>query len=338
VIITEAEVSDDMLALPSLRILGTGAALPKRQVHTEEVVRQAWPDRDPQQMERSLGITTRHWVDPATPDAELIAAALQAALTASGLRPSDLRRVVLVSTTGGDHLCPATANDVGELVGIDDTCDLFDLDNACTGFLTGFDVAARSVCTGVQPVAVVAYETWSRYTTPEDPRPYAIMGDAAVAVILGPGERTEGVVATFLRNCRQLRGRMNTPHPGRTAGPVRIRFGATSEELTDSAINCMSKGTDAVLEQAEMRMSDVQWFLPHQPNGKIVKKILAHYEVGPDRVVPVLQDCGSLGTASVPLSLHRLMSSSRVRPGDHVLMTAVGGGTSYGATLLRLAP
>src|SRR4029079_12129923 len=89
---------------------------------------------------------------------------------------------------------PATANAVLDGAGVPSTCDAFDVNNACMGFLSAFDVAARSVATGRHPVAVVTVETLSRYVRPEAPRPYLVLGDAAAAIVMGEAANGEGIV------------------------------------------------------------------------------------------------------------------------------------------------
>src|SRR5207302_8234747 len=113
-----------------------------------------------------IGIQHRQWLGEGETAAGLAAQAVGRALEAADIAPSQLRRIVLVTSTGGDQMIPATAHGVADALGIDGECDAFDLNNACAGFLTGFDVAARSVVTGVGPTVVVAIETFSRKISP----------------------------------------------------------------------------------------------------------------------------------------------------------------------------
>lgn len=167
---------------PSLAatLLGTGACFPGRLISTAEVVARCMPDRDAGEVARRTGIRTRWWHDPAADTvASVSAAALARALDAAGLEAGALRRVILVNSHGFDTTMPPTANAVLSALGLHDTADGFDLNNACVGFLSGLDLAARCVATGLYPVAVVATELATRVTTPDDPRPYLVMGDGA---------------------------------------------------------------------------------------------------------------------------------------------------------------
>lgn len=321
----------------SARILGTGSFLPGRAHTTLDLARRAAPERDPARIQEKIGIRTRYWgpeVDAATSGA----AALTAALEAASLRPSELRRIIFVSSTGGDKTIPPTVNAVAEALGIDDTCDGFDLNNACTGFLSAFDLAARSVATGLGPVAVVVAETFSRYLPPEHPRPYLVLGDAAAAVVVGAGRPGEGVLASSLRNSSALRGQIRMAHRDRATEAAHIEFAAGYEEITESALRAIGASCRAVAAEAGVSLGDVEWFVPHQPNGKILERVAADLGILGERITSVVEEIGSVGAASVPVSLDRLLRSGRVKRGDRLLLTAVGAGTAYGATLYQVAP
>lgn len=319
-------------------IRGTSSAILGARHETEALVQQALPGSDVAGLRKRIGIATRYWVTPEDTAARLGAAALRGALEAAGCAARDLQRIIFVSSTGGDWLIPATANDVAALLECDDTCDAFDVNNSCAGFITAFDLAARSIATGLALVAVVVAETFSRYLSSTMPRPYLVLGDAAGAVVLGRGRSEGGVLGTWLRNSSALRGQMATPHPGRSRRPEFIRFAASSEELVTSALETIRASAEAVLSQAELTWADVDWFLPHQPNGEMLRQIAESFPVGPDRMIPVVEEIGSVGAASIPFSLDRLLRTRQVRPGDHILMVGFGSGTAYGAALYQVAP
>jgi 3-oxoacyl-(acyl-carrier-protein) synthase III len=318
------------------QILGTGSYLAGRRVSTDEVARQASPGKDPAGVEQKIGIANRYWVDAKTTAADIGAEALNRALESSGLSKSDLRRIIFVSSTGGDMLIPATAHLVCDRLGLDDTCDAFDINNSCAGFLTALDMAARSVATGSGPVAIVSGEIFSRYLPVEKPRPYLVMGDAAAAAIVGSTTRQEGLLASFLSSAAELRREVTMQHPGLSSPPTFLQFDATYEKLTTVAVDALAKSSNAALAAAGIELRDVEWFLPHQPNGRMLEKILAVMNIPLERTITVVEEIGSVGSASVPVSLDRLMRSGKVRPGDRILMAAVGAGTGYGAVLFQV--
>jgi 3-oxoacyl-[acyl-carrier-protein] synthase-3 len=320
-----------------VRIAGTGSVLPGPPVATRDLVARVPGAWDAERIAARTGIAARHFVAPGTTAADLAACAVRKALDAARLPAGALDRVIFVDSLGGDGLIPATANDVLGALGLSGGCDGFDLNNACLGFLSALDVAARGVATGQEAVAVVVAELGSRYITSEDPRPFFVFGDGAAAVIVTPGEGTEGILGSVLRNQPGNAGGVVLSHPGRTGVRETIRFTKPNARMLHLALELLRDSTDAVLAQAGLRLADVDWVLPHQPNGAMLDAFVGALGVARERVVPVVHETGSVGAASIPISLDRLMSSGRVRPGDHVLMIGVGAGLSSGATLLRTA-
>jgi 3-oxoacyl-(acyl-carrier-protein) synthase III len=317
-------------------ILGTGRAAGSRTVETEALLAALPPARDRARIRARLGITRRGWIGPGEDVASLATTAVRGALEAAGLPPRALTRVILATSTGGDQMTPCTANTVAENLGLDDAGDAFDLNNACVGFLTGLDLAARAVATGSGPVAVVASEVFSRYLAPERPRAWLVFGDAAAAAIVGPSTGGAGLLAVHLRNNRALLDRMRLPHPGVTRRWEPVDFDTPADVIAESAVTAIRRATTAALEEAGLSLDAIDWFLPHQPNGALFDAVVEACGVDRRRVVPIVDTAGSLGAAAVPFSLDVLWRSGRVRPGQYVLLAAVGAGTAYGAVVYRV--
>lgn len=319
----------------AVRIAGTASAAPGRVVTTAELAGRLTPRRDPADMEARTGIVTRHFVDAGDTAAGLAADALRRALAAAALAPEALARIIFVSSLGGDLLSPATANLVAAALGLAGTCDCFDVNNACMGFLTAFDVAARSIATGMGPVGIVVVELPSRFVTSADARPFLVFGDAVAAVVLDRARGDEGVLGSWLRNDGIAFGNVRVEHAGLTGKRETIRFTAPSERMLAEAVEAVRRSTAAVLAQAGLSLADVSWFLPHQPNGALFEAIVRAHGIEAERVVPLVRELGSVGSASIPLSYDRLLRAGRIRPGERVLMAGVGGGRSSGAILYR---
>ncbi|MFT4624133.1 MAG: 3-oxoacyl-[acyl-carrier-protein] synthase-3 [Myxococcota bacterium] len=295
----------------------------------------AMPERDPGRMTERLGIRERRWAAPGTLPSELAADALRVALDDAGLQPSDLRHVIFATSTGGDHRTPATVNAVLARLGLHNTVGGFDIGNACTGYLSALDVAARLVATGVSPVGVVAAEVLSTFLDPSEPRPYVVFADAAGAAILGSSKTDCGLEASdFGNDGRRLRAvyLANAPFDS----PHALSFGNRASEILKFAVDDLQLSVDAVLEQVGITLSDVDWIVTHQPNGLMLDAILAHFQVPEDRLVRVVDTLGSVAAASAAVGLDRLLRERPVKSGDRVLIMAVGGGASRGALLVRL--
>jgi 3-oxoacyl-[acyl-carrier-protein] synthase-3 len=323
--------------LMPVRIAGTSSLAPGRAVTTAELVEKVTPRRDAAAVVARTGIVSRHFADPGTSAAELGAQALRMALAAAEMPAEALDRIIYVSSLGGDMLFPATANLVAAALGLAGTCDCFDLNNACMGFLTAFDIVARGLATGQGPAGIVVVELPSYFITPEDPRPFLVFGDGVAAAVLDRGRAREGILGCWLRNDGVAFGNARLAHPGLTGKPETIRFTASNDRMAEEVIDAVRRSTDAVLAQARLVLSDVHWILPHQPNGALLAAITRALALDPDRVIPVVQEVGSVGAASIPISLDRLMRTRRVRPGDRILMVGVGAGLSSGAILFQVA-
>jgi 3-oxoacyl-(acyl-carrier-protein) synthase III len=318
------------------RISGSSSVVPGPAVHTAEMSARLNPQRDPAEVEARTGIAARHFAPAGTTAAALGARALQAALEVAQLPPSALARIVFVDSLGGDMLIPATSNGVAAALGLAGSCDCFDLNNACMGFLSALDVAARSVATGHGPIGIVVVELPSRYLTPEEPRPFVVLGDGVAAVVVDEAREDEGILGSFLRNDVTLDVGVRFGHGTLSGRGETIRFGVSNAELSRMAVAAVVKSARAVLTQADVELDDVEWVLPHQPNGAMLREIVRVLELRPERVVPVVNEVGSVGAASIPISLDRLLRSGRVQPRDRILMIGVGAGLSSGAILFRV--
>jgi 3-oxoacyl-[acyl-carrier-protein] synthase-3 len=319
-------------------VAGTGSALPGRLMRTRALVERAFPGAEVESLRRieeKTGIDSRYWLGPDDSAASLATLAVRRALERAQLAPEALDRIILVSSTGGDHLVPATAHDVAGRLGLSDSCDAFDMSNSCVGFLSAFDVGARSVATGLGAVAVVAVETFSRHLSPEGPRAYVVLGDAAAAAVLCPATRG-GMLASYLRSSERLRGKMAMALPGTPDARPYHDFDVRSRDLTDSAFACIDRCVAAVLSATSTTLDDVDWVLIHQPNGALFDALVDRLGIDPQRTIPIVREVGSIGSASVPTSLDRLLRTRPVSAGQRILLASVGAGTAYGAILYEV--
>lgn len=312
------------------RILGTAALLPGDPIPNEAVAKAA-PPMDPAWIEAKTGIRTRHWADRDASIGALAAEALRRALAEAGTEASALRRILYVTSSGGEHIIPTMASDVIDALGLHGSCDGIDINNSCVGFLTAFDLAARAAATGLSPVGIVVSEPFSRCITPSDPRPYAIFGDAFAAAVIGEGRPGEGILGAHFGTDRALGNVAWMDRACLAAIPEPITFKASNRDMGDLAVATLVKTAKNVLFSAGLSIRDVDWVLPHQPNGQMFQRIVDALEVDPARVVPVVGEIGSVGAASVAVSLDKLRRTRSLGRGARILMLSVGAGVSYGA-------
>lgn len=321
-----------------VRILGTASYFPGRLHTTAEVAAMAVPPMDAARAEAATGVRTRWLSGPEVRVADMAAEALRGAAEAAGIDVRDLKRVILSTSTGGDLVSPATANAAVHALGLDNRCDGFDVNNACMGWLTGFDLGARSVATGLSPVGVVAAEPMSRGIRPDHRRPWVIFGDAAAAAILGPGRPGEGILGIKLGNDGSVPKTVYAEQPLVTREMEWIRMTMPRREMGPLVVRLLRDSALAVLDQCGETMAGVDWVLPHQPNGVMLAMVVDALSVPMEKVVPVVAEIGSVVSAALPVSLDRLLRTRPVKPGDRILFIGVGSGLSYGAALYRVAP
>jgi 3-oxoacyl-[acyl-carrier-protein] synthase III len=317
-----------------VRILGTAGLLPGKAVPTEELARRL--GRDPAKVEERTGIRTRHWVEPGTRMTDVGVEVLRRALNEAKMAPTDLRRLLFVTSTGGDATAPATASMIAGALGLTGSCDAFDINNACMGFLSAFDVAARSVATGLGPVGIVAVEFISRGLEPSNPRPYLVCGDGAAAAVLGSARPGEGVLGVSLSNNGTLPPDTGFGQPLLTGKMEKVQFYASRQDIFQIALDALSTATHSALKQAGLTLDDIEWVLPHQPNGALLDAIVGALKLDRARLVPMVRDVGSVAAAAIPYSLDLLLRTRDVRPGHRILMIGVGAGVSQGAILYQV--
>lgn len=322
------------MLLPA-RIVATGACHTGTRHSTAQIA--AHIQRDPADLYRRTGIAERVFALPGEDIASRAADAVRDALARAGMEVGDLGRVILTCSTGGDYSMPANANAVLDHLGLQDTADAFDLNNACVGFLTGLDIAARCVATGGRPVAVVASEMGSRHIDPSDPRPYAVFGDAAAAAIVVRAEQPGvGVLASTFGNRGQLRDTVTQANGGLTGKRATIEFSKSNRDITDVALLGLSQSAAGIFDQSGLGWNDMDWIVPHQPNGAMLQQIADHFGIETARLVPVVQRVGNVGSASMAVGLDALYRTGRVQDGQRVLIIGVGAGLAWGAMLWQV--
>lgn len=328
------------VAQPALlaRIAATSSWLPGVAHSTADLAAVAMPGRTAAEVEARTGISTRHFADPGETFASQAAAAVRLCLQRAGLPAAAVARLIFVCSTGGDSNLPANGNAVLELLGIADTVDCFDLNNACVGFLTALDVAARCVATGLGPVVVVSSEMGSRHIDPSDPRPYVVFGDAAAAALVtaAPAGSGAAVLASAFGNRGELRDTVTMAHGGLTGQRETIRFSKSNQDISAIALAGLRVSAERALGTAGLTWGDIDWFVPHQPNGALLAAIVQEFSLDPAKVVPMVQEVGNVGSASTAVGLDWLMQRRQVQAGQLILLFGVGSGLSHGALVYRV--
>ncbi|CAN5151265.1 ketoacyl-ACP synthase III [soil metagenome] len=316
-------------------LLGTGSALPVRCV-TNAQLSETVDTSDEWIVERT-GSRTRYVAGEGETTATLATAACRAALASAGLEPTDIDLIVLATATP-DQTFPATATIVQASLGIDD-CVAFDVAAVCSGFLYAVTVADNMLRGGAARRAlVIGAETFSRILDWEDRTTCVLFGDGAGAVVLERQEVEEDKGAGILANRLHADGRHNGllyvdggPSTTGTVGKLRMR----GQEVFRHAVVNLAAVLRETLDVAGLTTDDVDWVVPHQANARILDATARKLGLERERVVMTVDRHANTSAASVPLALDTAIRDGRIVRGDIVVLEAMGGGFTGGASVLR---
>jgi 3-oxoacyl-[acyl-carrier-protein] synthase-3 len=305
------------------RIVGLGHKLPERVVPNGPIAERIGVDGD--WITRRTGIRERRYAAPDESTADLAVAAARRALSDAGLQPADVDLVVLATMTP-DELTPNTGPVVANALGIG--VGAYDIGAACTGWLSALSVGAAQVETGrADCVLVIGSETLSRVTNPEDKRTAALFGDGAGAVVLSPeGEGAIGPVV--LATDGGMADTIWADHDERF-------IHMDGHDTFNKAVRVLVDSTREACEQAGVTLDDIDLFVYHQANGRILKSVAERLELPADRVADYIAETGNTSAASIPLVLSLLREDGRLRPGQRLLLSAVGAGFTWGAGVVE---
>ncbi|MBD0707492.1 MULTISPECIES: beta-ketoacyl-ACP synthase III [unclassified Streptomyces] len=306
-------------------VTGLGACLPEKTVTNDDLAQRL--DTSHEWIHSRTGIARRRIADSGTSTADLAAAAGSAALESAGRTSCDL---VLVATTTPDRACPATAPEVASAMGLTGAA-AFDLSAVCSGFVYGLSVAAAMIGAGTfESVLVIGAERYSAIIDPEDRGTAVIFGDGAGAVLLERGREADGRGAV-------LHTELGSDGSGRdliTVPPGERYLRMEGREVYTRAVPTMVASARRVAEAVGWGADGIDAFVGHQANLRILESVAGRLGLPPERVITNIEDVGNTAGASIPLALAWAAEQGRLSPGDRVVLTAFGGGLTWGSAAL----
>ncbi|MEY4953283.1 MAG: hypothetical protein RL299_1707 [Pseudomonadota bacterium] len=315
-------------------LLGTGSALPDRAVSNAELSKTV--DTSDEWIVERTGIRNRHIAGEGETTGTLAILAARRALEAAGLEGKDIGLIVLATATP-DQTFPATAAKVQHAIGANGGI-AFDVAAVCSGFLYAIAVADSMLQSGMaQRALVIGAETMSRILDWEDRTTCVLFGDGAGAVVLESREVAEdgpGIIASRLHadgaHCDLLCVDGGPSSTG-TVGHIRMR----GPEVFKHAVVNLAGVLAEVLAAAGIEPGDVDWVVPHQANQRILDATARKFGLPPEKVVVTVDRHANTSAASVPLALDTAVRDGRIKPGDLLVLEAMGGGFTWGACVLR---
>lgn len=320
------------------RILGTGSALPRRIVTNAELAERV--DTSDEWIVERTGIRQRHIAEPDETTATLAIAAARAALADAGVEAASIGLIVLATATP-DNTFPATATKVQAALGCNGGI-AFDVAAVCSGFLYALNIADSLLQTGTAKRAlVIGAETFSRILDWEDRTTCVLFGDGAGAVVIeaptgdSGGVNAPGILATRLHadgTGHDLLYVDGGPSTTQTVGHVRMR----GPEVFRHAVVKLSGVLNEVLEDTGISVDEIDWIVPHQANIRILDATAKKLGIAPEKVIVTVHVHANTSAASVPLALDTARRDGRIKAGDLVMIEAMGGGFTWGASLIRM--
>ncbi|MCX7945665.1 MAG: ketoacyl-ACP synthase III [Hydrogenophilus sp.] len=316
------------------RVAGVAGYLPGRPVTNDDLVARGINTSD-EWIRTRTGIRQRHFAASEETTSDLAVAAAQAALAEVGWTGNDLDLIV-VATTTPDMIFPSTATIVQERVGCTNGAPAFDVQAVCTGFVYALALADQFVRLGeAQRALVVGADTFSRLLDFSDRTTCVLFGDGAGAVLLEAADQP-GVMATRLHADGRYRAALCVPGQtaaGQVLGDPFVRM--QGQTVFKFAVQALVAVAEEVLATAQLPATAVDWWIPHQANARILDAVARRLGVTRERVVETVALHGNTSAASIPLALAWANSQGLLSRGDLVLLSAVGGGFTWGAALLR---
>ena len=317
-------------------VCGVGSYLPSR-VMTNDDLAKIVDTTDEWIVERT-GIHNRHIAADGELTSDLALAAAKAAIADAGIDAQEIDTIILATTTP-DYTFPATATTVQAALGLHHGA-AFDIQAVCSGFVYALTVADTFIKTGQSKTAlVIGAETFSRLLDWTDRTTCVLFGDGAGAVVVkgeaGAGTNEDrGILTAHLHSDGRYKDKLYVdggPSSTGTTGHVRME----GREVFRHAVVNIAEAITESLEATGLTIEEIDWFVPHQANKRILDGTARRIGLPPEKVVMTVGDHGNTSAASVPLALDRAVKDGRVKRGDLVLLEAMGGGFTWGSLLFR---
>jgi 3-oxoacyl-[acyl-carrier-protein] synthase-3 len=318
------------------QVIGCGAYLPERIVTNADLAERL--DTSDEWIVQRTGIRERHIAAPGELTSDLALRAAKAALAAAGVKGADLDMIVLATATP-DNTFPATATKVQAQLGMKRGA-AFDVQAVCSGFIYALAVADNFIRGGqAKTVLVIGAETFSRILDWQDRGTCVLFGDGAGAVVLraapSDGSASErGILSTHLHSDGSGYDLLFVDGGPSTTGSCGL-LRMEGKEIFRHAVQRLAEVVDETLTANGLKSSDVDWLVPHQANLRIIDSMGRKLGLPSAKVVVTIDRHANTSAASVPLALAEAVGDGRIKPGHLVLLEAMGGGLTWGASLVR---
>ena len=332
------------MKLFNTKILGTGSFLPDKVVTNDDLSQRI--DTSHQWIVERTGIHSRRIADLSkgeSPSGMAKEAALKA-IEAANLTPNDID-LILLSATMPDQTMPNTASVLQEKLGITNNCPALDVNAACSGWIYLLPMADAMIKTGLyKHILVIGSEMLSSFNNWDDRNTCILFGDACGAAILGRAAENEDsqIYSTILSSDSTKKDHLTLWAGGavKRITPEILEKGEqwmtmNGQEIFKAAVKTMAAHSEKVIKDSGMTMNDVDWFIPHQANLRIIEAVGNRFNFPAEKVIINVDKYANTSSATVPVALDEAIRDGRIKRGDNVLLAAFGAGLTAGAIFLK---
>jgi 3-oxoacyl-[acyl-carrier-protein] synthase-3 len=287
------------------------------------------------------GIKQRHKAADNEYTSQFGTTATRMALERAGLKPEQLD-IIICATTTPDQIMPSTGALIQAQIGATNAAGM-DVFAACSGFLYGLTLVESMIRTGqVRYALVVGAEVLTKYVDYTDRGTCVIFGDGAGAAVLGPVNSGSGILATKIKSDGRYEEQLYAPGGGTKLGTTHETidnrmhfFKMKGNELFKVAVRSMAEISTEMLDKAGLTVDDIDLVIPHQANQRITDAVASRLGVPEEKVYSNIAEHGNTSSASIPIAMDECIESGRIKKGSTVLLTAFGGGVTWGSTILK---
>jgi len=320
-------------------IIGMGHSYPEGILTNADLEKMV--DTNDEWITTRTGIKQRHKAKPDEYTSQFGTKAALQALKRAGLEPTDID-IIVCATTTPDQIMPSTGALIQAQIGATNAAGM-DVFAACSGFLYGITMVESMIRTGqIRYALVVGAEILTKYVDYTDRGTCVIFGDGAGAAVLGPVPEGKGILATKIKSDGRYEEQLFCPGGGTKLGTTHETienrdhfFKMRGNELFKVAVRSMADISAEMVEKAGYTVDDIDIVIPHQANQRITDAVASRLGVPDEKVYSNIAEMGNTSSASIPIAIDECIESGRIKEGSLVLLTAFGGGVTWGGTVIR---
>jgi 3-oxoacyl-[acyl-carrier-protein] synthase III len=324
---------------PAVEIVSTGRWLPDRVVTNFDLEKEL--DTSDQWIRERTGITERRLASDEVGAAEMGANAARIAMERADVHPGEVD-VIVVSTATPDRLLPSTAVDIQAQLGAENAA-AYDISAACSGFIYGLSIAEGHLVAGRAEIAlVISTEKMSAIVDWEDRSTAVLFGDGAGAAVVKRAENGRGLISSFMRSDGNLAELLWRPGGGAkvpmSAAVLEERshlVQMAGREVFKAAVRSMAEAADQALLRAGLTGEDIDLFIPHQANIRIIESTARYASVPMEKVYVNVDRFGNMSSATIPVALDEAVEAGLIKEGDYILMVAFGAGFTWASAVVQ---